>query len=236
MLSLHGSVRAQSTVANVEQDAPQRSTAIWTLQAQSVATALKLTAETARQVSEAYITTRKAYRRELDELGPSRDDDEKRRLASNQVKVRQHEALKIALAQFLNPEQAAHATRSLGSFNPRWDRYVNTIVKLKLPEKEQTASLNLIRTYIEEYGLAREKAQAEGDRFSSVTARSLKATLDAGIVKLLSPEQATTWNEATAFRGSGGPAASRDKSNKAGGNKAGGNKAGGRKAAEKKKG
>jgi hypothetical protein len=73
--------------------------------------------------------------------------------------------------------------------------------QLELEPETNNTALKLIRNYIVEYGKAKELASANGGRLSSVTARQLKGTLDAGLAELLSPEELARWSESSAFRG-----------------------------------
>lgn len=178
-------------------------TAIWRLQAETVAKELKLTNEQTEKLVEAYVESRERRRTVLNNIPKPSEDKDTKRSARDKIDAEQQEALKKSLAGFLSDQQIESALLPLGSFNARWDSYVETIRQFELPEQKQNAALHLIYEYISNYVKARNAAKSQGARFSSVTARELKSTLDAGVAKLLSDEQLAKWNKETAFRSGG---------------------------------
>lgn len=212
MCCLSNLFAAEQSPSEPKEESHKNSAATWELQAQCVSKELGLTEEKGDLLSQTYVTARKSYRQALNQLTTSSDETENRHAKSQELK-RQQDALKTALRGFLTDEQTEKAILSLGSFNPRWDHYVATISAFQLDDKVQHEALLLTKTYIEDYGKARSTATAESRRFSSVEARSLKATLDTGLAELVSKDQLAKWQEVTAFRSGGSHIASQDDGN-----------------------
>ncbi len=205
-----------ATISNAQQTAisdkadtdqakrPKISDDTWKLQAETVATKLGLPKDKGDRLVQTYVATREARKLALKELSKSDDETTDQSDKREQVNARQRDQLKSAISEYLDPVQIDEALLSLGSFNPRWDRYVSQINEFQLDEQNKQDALQLTYDYIVEYGKARNAAAEAGIRFSSVTAHTLKGTLDASLAKLLSDEQLSKWNEVTAFRGGGG--------------------------------
>ncbi|TWU20340.1 hypothetical protein Pla144_49870 [Bythopirellula polymerisocia] len=186
-----------------ESKKPKVSADTWKLQAETVATKLGLSKEKSDQLVNVYQASREARKVALKELPKSDDASDDKAEMREEENVKQREQLKAAISTILSSEQIEGAILSLGSFNPRWDRYVSQIEEFQLDDQKKQDALQLTFDYIVDYGKARNAATAEGARFSSVSARTLKSSLDAGLAKLLSEEELTKWDEATAFRAGG---------------------------------
>lgn len=196
--------------AAVEREAkPHRNMEVtWKLQAESVARHLGLNSESAEKLMEVYVAVRTGRQNLLKEIPKAEEGgNTARKQLVDEIDVKQRDKLKAALMGVSGKEQAEKAFSMLGSFNSRWDNYVRILQQFQLDEKQQSDAIDLTATYIEDYSKARSEASNSGERFSSITARELKATLDSGIAKLLSKDQLTQWSEATAFRSGGGKSA-----------------------------
>lgn len=170
--------------------------ATWKTEAKAVANDLGLSKEQRGKLTDAFIAARKSQRDAVKAL-PEETDREKSRAATRGVNTKERTALEKALKDILTDEQIAKALPLLGSFNHRWDTMVKTLSELKIEKEKMNAALKLVGTFVTDYEKARGEAAASGLRFSSSTSRDLKEKLDAGISKLLTEAQLTTWNGAT---------------------------------------
>lgn len=201
---------AQQPSDTVDLKSPEKSSTIWRLQAKTTAKEFGLSKPEGEKLAESYVAVRTRRSTLLKELPKEIAGGSGHRKNTEETDTEQREQLKTAIGSILNEEQIETAILSLGSFNPRWDRYVSQIQGFQLDERAQDQALRLTLEYIVNYGKARAAAKAEDTRLSSVVARDLKSKLDKGLAAFLSEEQSTKWNEATAFRSGGATRAARN--------------------------
>jgi len=173
--------------------------AIWRAQGTSVVSDLEIPAEPGEKVVTAYIAARESHRKALDELrgqGGGQGGFERYREVSEQERGK----LEVALKEILGEEKAATALEQLGTFGRQWDRYVRTLLGMKLEEEVMKAAMKEVNVY----NVASAKAfrdAAGGDRQSMrSTFTKLKSDLDAALAKLLTADQLAKWNEETTLR------------------------------------
>jgi len=176
---------------------PEKAQAAWTLAARGVANELGLSKKVTSQLVDAYKAARESYQKALQGLSGGGGGFQ----AFRDLAGKERGKLETALKGFLSDEQAAKAMTSLGTFNREWDRLLDVLAGFNLDDKKLFKALALVCTYVVDYSKAANTAMANQDWQSIRTAREThKGKLDSGMAEILSQEQLTTWNEATAPR------------------------------------
>ena len=183
--------------------AAQDSSAVWALQAKTAAGLAKAPAEQVAKVVEAYTASRTSLNQAAQAQGAGEGRD--RFAARRQAAEAERTKLETALKGVLTAEQAAKAMETLGTFNRRWDGMVEALVAMKLDEKVMGEAMNLVAGYVADTGAAGRSATSRED-FQAVRTKmqARKQQLDGELGKILSAEQMTAWNQATAERSRGG--------------------------------
>ncbi len=178
---------------------PEQAQAAWTLAARSVAKELRLDDKGTAQLVDTYTATRASHRKNIELQYGAGDFQVYREIADEE-----RGKLETALGGFLKTKDVGKAMASLGTLSGEWDSMLHTVGGFDLGDK----ALPLLTKYVIDFDKARAKAFADQDFQSIRGAREkLKAKLDGRLAKILSKEQLTAWNEATAPRGPGGPGA-----------------------------
>lgn len=128
--------------------------------------------------------------------------------AMEELNTSERAKLEKALAATLSAEQTTKALASLGTFNRQWDGMASTIAGFKLEAAKQQTALEAIEDFV----VAQSKARAgagDGDREATRTAmQESRQTLAESLKKVLSEDQAKTFEESMrggGMRGPGGP-------------------------------
>ncbi|MBI1785256.1 hypothetical protein HYR69_08940 [Candidatus Sumerlaeota bacterium] len=188
--------------------APEKQEAAWTMEAKCVADDLKLPADSAAKMADAYKSSRKNFQEASRKMMQDAQGD---RMSAMQgmLDLRTSETLRLqnVLKGCLNEEQAKSAMASLGSFNPQWDLMVDALADFKLDEKKGAEALKRVKTYVEGAAKAQNDAMDTMD-FQSLREEigKLKQKLDEDLSAILSPDQVTEWKtKAAAGRRRRGP-------------------------------
>ncbi len=176
-------------------------TAAWKLQAETVAATLQLPDPKKGPLTKVYLAARKRQQEGQQKIASAESDPDKQRAASDEFDQEQRKALREEFKGILGSEQGDAAVRSLGTFSSRWDLYVNVLATFKLNDGKQTEALNLVNKYIVDHGAAVREARSSGGRLTRNRSSELKKKLDDGLAQLLTAEQLSDWNKASAFRG-----------------------------------
>ena len=182
---------------------PEKNEKAWNIEANAVAQSLTLSPELTTKLADAY----KAARESLMEAHRAAMKPGERPDPAKMREVTQAEKAKFeaAVKAFLNPEQTTKAVAILGAGGRRLDPMAIALDGLNLDEKAKSAAWKLVFDYLVEADSAMPTAAAGGDRQAMrEKAGTLKAKLDADMAKVLSADQLTKWNEATAMRGGWG--------------------------------
>src|SRR5262245_31439295 len=215
---------------------PEKQKAAWEAEAKGVAKSLTLNDELTTKTVAAYSEARQSHSTAMEKLtretmekpdaggGDEGGGDRASRGADlrkgiTDLNKAEREKLQTALAKFLNQEQTTKAIASLGTFNPRWDAMVDTLIGFKLEEAKNTEGLAAIQTFVEQVG----KAGEMGPRGGSPDPDARKQLTDT-MKKLLSEEQFGQFQRAAGGRAGGAPGAGRGGAGGAGGT---GNRGGG---------
>lgn len=188
-------IKAQTKNEN-EHHTKNQLVSLWNFQVQSATKDFNLSQDKLKKLQELYVTTRKNQREAIKKL-PEEKDKQKSRLAALEVNQREKSNLESQLKNILTEEQIAQVLPLLGSFNPRYDSYVELIMSLNLDEEKNSAAMKLIGEYIINYDKARQQADLSGERFSARVSSELKSKLDNGLQNILTSEQYSKWLEAT---------------------------------------
>jgi hypothetical protein len=183
---------------------PEKMAKAWALEAKTVAQDLGLPAELTAKLVDAYKAARESQMAAVAaKLGQGRGQRDF--AAIREVAQAEKAKFETALKGFLNPEQTTKALAVLGTFNRRWDLMAAALDGMNLDEKKMAEAMKLVAGYVAESDKAMQAAMASGNRESMrETGTKLKEKLDGDMAKILSAEQMTKWNEATARRGGPG--------------------------------
>lgn len=197
----------------------EKAKAAWDLQAGSVAKRLGLNADQTKALTKAYEDARTSQqsaseklRKDQREKMKDMDQEDRRdamqaqRKAMEDLNKSEREKFSKAVSTAVSGENGTKAVNALGSFNPMWDRMVDSIAGLKLEDAKQAGALNTI----EEYVAAQTKAMAGGpdadpqDRREAMMAAREKLTTD--LKKNLTEDQIKKFEESMpgGGRGQGG--------------------------------
>ena len=181
---------------------PEKAEAAWKLQAECVANDVGLKKKKAAKLVDAYVASRKSCQESTAKIFQEEGGDRRARMeAYRKVIGEERGKLEAALKGILKEKPLTQAMSSLGTFDGRWDRYVDTLSGLGLGKKEQNKSLTLVNQYVVDSTAAMQKARESGDRESMRgVRRELKEKLDTALAAVLSEEQQAKWTEATARR------------------------------------
>lgn len=194
--------------ANVPAPDERKKSALWSLEAQSVAHALKITGKPAEQMVAAYLAARAEY---AAAVGKHLEKDKADRdpAAMGKIKKDSGEKLAEALKPILGAEQSEKAMLSLGSFNPAWDFLVQQVSDMKLEGSKLSDALGYVAGYIADLEVIRQKAGGS-KKPDAEKVKALKAKLDGNMKTVLSAAQYEQWTG-----GGKAPAAKADKAAKA---------------------
>ncbi len=184
---------------------PEKAEAAWQLQAGCVAKALELSEENTQGLVDAYKAARTSYQEGIQAVfGQAGGDRGSRFQAFREFQEKERGKLAEALKGILTEEQAANAIASLGSFDFRWDRYVDTLAGFELGDEKLGKALALVNQNVIDAAKMMQEAMATQDFSSRREARrELKAKLDTALAAVLSEDEQTKWGQATASRGPG---------------------------------
>jgi len=171
---------------------------VWEIQAKSIAKEFSLSTEKTAELITVYIAARESLKDAYKTM-PEENDAAKKKAAKNALKDVERKKLEKSLMDILSKEQLTVAMKSLGSFNPRWDRFVRIIVGFKMDEVKYDAALIEVNKYITSYQEAYQEAAQKGERFSGKKSRELKETLDNGLSVILLENQLVEWKSASAL-------------------------------------
>lgn len=186
--------------------APEKAEAAWKLQAECVAKELGLSKENAEGLVNAYKAARKTYQEGVRALFEEEGGDRSSRYeAFRKLRDKERGKLEEALKGILKEKQVAQAMASLGTFDRRWDRYVDTLAGFELGDEKLSKALVLVNQSVADADKVMREALASEDRESMrEKRRELKEKLDTALAAVLSEDQQAKWSEATASQGPGG--------------------------------
>lgn len=192
---------------------PEDRAKVETAQAQAVAASLKLDAEKAGKLAEAYSAGKKAAAekfaaeraagegREGRSEGGGRGDFEGMR----KLQAEQQTQLQESFKAFLDEAQAKEAAEVLGGFNRQWDRLVSVILGFGLDEAKQAEALGHTVAFVKASAKARtDNAGATNMDAVRTAMAAAKKTLDEAIAPLLNDAQKVEWTEKTSRGPRGG--------------------------------
>jgi len=197
---------------------PEKAKAAWDLEANSVAKRLGLNADQTKSLVKAYEDARtsqqaasekmrKDQRDKMKDMDPEdrRDAMQAQRKAMEDLNKSEREKFSKAVTTSVSGENGTKAVAALGSFNPMWDRMVDSIAGLNLDAAKQASALSAV----EEFAAAQSKAVAGGpdadpqDRREAMQAAREKLT--SSLKKDLTEEQLKKFEESMpGGRGMGG--------------------------------
>lgn len=185
--------------------APEKAEAAWQLEAGCVAKALELSEENTQGLVDAYKAARTSHQEGIQALFTDTGGDRGSRFqAFREFREKELGKLDEALKGILTEAQAAKAIVSLGTFDRRWDGYVDTLAGFELGDEKLTKALVLVNQYVVDADKVMREAMANQDLMSMREARrELKEKLDTALAAVLSEDEQAKWGEATAFRGPG---------------------------------
>jgi len=169
---------------------------VWNFQVLSLTKDFNLSEDKLKKLQELYITARKNQSDAVKKLSEE-TDKQKSRLAILEINLKERSNLELQLKNILTENQISQVLPLLGSFNPRYDSYVELIMSLNLDTEKNSAAMKLIGEYIINYVKAHQQADLSGERFSARVASELKSKLDNGLQNILTSEQYIKWLEAT---------------------------------------
>jgi len=182
---------------------PDKQEVAWTIQAKGMAKQLGLSEEATKKLIETYKKSRKDQNKATRELRMNAGGD--RRSATQKIREQRGKdqgTLKKSVGEFLNEDQTSKAMSSLGTFNSQWDRMVDTLANLSLPEEKLNKSLEQVQSYVTASDKAQSEGMASGDRRAiRESMQKLKGELDGKLGAILTEEQQKKWSEATQQRG-----------------------------------
>lgn len=169
-------------------------------EAHAVATSLKLDAEKAGKLSEAFSASRKAAAENRPEGGRG-GDREAMMKAMEENRAKMQESFKA----FLDEAQAKEAASLLAGNGRQWDRLVAVILGFGLDEAKQAQAMGYTLDYVKASIKARED-NAGAENFDGIRAAMVasKKTLDDAIAPLLNDAQKAEWAEKTSRGPRGG--------------------------------
>lgn len=184
---------------------PEQQEAAWTVEAHSVAAALKLPEPKAASVAEAYKAARASHGEAMAELRRTAERGPGMFQQMQAINDTERGKLEDKLSGVLNEEQLGTAMESLGTFNNQWDRFVDVLSAFDLSGDNRAKALSLLIDYVIKSDKARSEAMAAMD-FQSMrdSMQTLKEELDSQMAEVLSAEQLAVWEEKTARRGGPG--------------------------------
>ena len=184
---------------------PEKAEAAWKLEAECVAKRLALATKETEGLVKAYGAARKSHQEAMEKLAAEAGEDRRARFeAYRELTKKERGKLTEALKGLLKEDQIAQAMASLGTFDRRWDRYVDLLAAFELGDEKLSKALALVEQSVIESNKARREAMATQDWESMrETRRTLKEKLDTALAEVLSEEQQAKWSEATAHRGRG---------------------------------
>jgi hypothetical protein len=182
--------------------APEKAEEAWKLEAVCVSQELGLSEKDTEVLVDTYKAARKGYQEAVQKLFEDQEGDRRSRYqAYRELREKERGKLEEALKGTLNEKQLAEAIASLGTFDRRWDRYVDSLVGFELGEEKLFKALSLVNQYVVDRDKAMQEAIANEDWESMrETRREMKERLDAALAAVLSEDQQAKWSEATAFR------------------------------------
>jgi len=169
---------------------------VWNFQVLSLTKDFNLSEDKLKKLQELYITARKNQSDAVKKLSKE-TDKQKSQLAILEINLKEQSNLELQLKNILTENQISQVLPLLGSFNPRYDSYVELIMSLNLDTEKNSAAMRLIGEYIINYVKARQQADLSGERFSARVSSELKSKLDNGLQNILTSEQYIKWLEAT---------------------------------------
>lgn len=169
---------------------------VWNFQVLSLTKDFNLSEDKLKKLQELYITARKNQSDAVKKLSKE-TDKQKSQLAILEINLKEQSNLELQLKNILTENQISQVLPLLGSFNPRYDSYVELIMSLNLDTEKNSAAMKLIGEYIINYVKARQQADLSGERFSARVSSELKSKLDNGLQNILTSEQYIKWLEAT---------------------------------------
>jgi hypothetical protein len=180
--------------------APEKQEAAWTLQAQTVAKILTLDTAKTGAVTDVYKTARKDHQAALRKMAESGGQDRSARFeAFRKLGKEARGKLEASLKGVLDEKQAAQAFASMGTFDRRWDQYVDVVAGLKLGDEKQDKALRILNQQVIDSAKVM-KEDLENRDWESMRAKrgEMKKKLDAALAKVLSEEEQAKWSAATA--------------------------------------
>ncbi|MEM3373459.1 MAG: hypothetical protein QXF76_04560 [Candidatus Anstonellales archaeon] len=162
---------------------------VYKLQVKSICDALNLTNSQCDSLNEVYRIVRRDRKLELTKYTNKKNDNYKRTVDVINSKAREN--LKNTLKKFLTEDQINMALIALGSFNPKWDSYVNLVANFNLEIEKMKSALSCIYNYIVNY---EQFKSSKGEKKKKVI---LKNKLDQKLKLILNNEQFELWDQQT---------------------------------------